>query len=164
MHGFELLLVLFDNLVKVGIVRTPETAHFTFDLRAETNEAMESLIEKAQKTIEKTAKPTSTMVDSKVENLLPVAVQHPYAIELAKDAITTVQGEEHVEPIYISPGGEDFHFYAYHAPGLAATMIGLGCDLKPGLHHPKMSFNTESLINGTKILTEMLIKADTKVW
>jgi len=142
----------------------PETAHFTFDLRAETNEVMEALIEKAQKTIEKTAKLTSTTLESKVEDLLPATVKHPAAIELAKDAITGVLGEEHVKPICISPGGEDFHFYSYHSPGLAATMIGLGCDLKPGLHHPKMNFNTESLIHGTKILTEMLIKADSKVW
>ncbi|OKL37674.1 amidohydrolase [Domibacillus mangrovi] len=142
----------------------PETAHFTFDLRAKTNEVMEDLIEKAQTTIEDVAKLTSTTIERRVEDLLPAAVKHPAAIDLAKEAIASVLGEEHVEPICISPGGEDFHFYSYHSPGLAATMIGLGCDLKPGLHHPKMNFNTESVIDGTKILTEMLIKADTKVW
>ncbi|NEU30567.1 amidohydrolase [bacterium LRH843] len=142
----------------------PETAHFTFDLRAETNEVMKALIEKAQKTMEQIAALTSTTIDHKVVDLLPAAVQHPAAIDLAKDAIAAVLGEEHVEPICMSPGGEDFHFYSYHSPSLAATMIGLGCDLKPGLHHPKMCFNTESLIYGTKILTEMLLKADTKVW
>lgn len=142
----------------------PEAAHFTFDLRAETNNVMKDLIEKAEQTMEDTAKLTSTTIKHQVVDLLPAAIQHPAAIELATDSITAVLGEEQVEPICISPGGEDFHFYSYHSPNLAATMIGLGCDLKPGLHHPKMTFNTEALIDGTKILTNMLIEADTKVW
>lgn len=142
----------------------PETAHFTFDLRAETNEAMEALIEEAEKIIEKTAALTSTTIAHKVEDFLPATVQHPEAIRVAKEAIADVLGEEQIKPVCISPGAEDFHFYAYHHPDLATTMIGLGCDLQPGLHHPNMEFNKAALIYGAKILTEMLMKADTKVW
>ncbi|MEH7502576.1 hypothetical protein V7152_11240 [Neobacillus drentensis] len=33
-------------------------------------------------------------------------------------------------------------------------MLGLGCDLSPGLHHPQMNFNLEALRYGSKILTK----------
>lgn len=38
-------------------------------------------------------------------------------------------------------------------------MIGLGCDLTPGLHHPDMKFNLEALIYGTKILINTVMMA-----
>jgi amidohydrolase len=43
-------------------------------------------------------------------------------------------------------------------------MIGLGCGLKPGLHHPDMSFNLDALVYGTKILTKVVLEADLKNW
>ena len=51
-----------------------------------------------------------------------------------------------------TPGGEDFHYYTLKRPKVKATMLGLGCDLSPGLHHPKMSFNKESLLTGIEII------------
>ncbi|WP_420869788.1 M20/M25/M40 family metallo-hydrolase [Cohnella ginsengisoli] len=50
------------------------------------------------------------------------------------------------------PAGEDFHFYALRKPGLHATMVGLGCDLLPGLHHPDMQFNLDALEVGAAVL------------
>jgi amidohydrolase len=38
-------------------------------------------------------------------------------------------------------------------------MIGIGADLKPGLHHPKMTFNKDALEIGSRILAETLLKA-----
>lgn len=56
----------------------------------------------------------------------------------------------------MTPGGDDFHFYTIKRPHLKATMIGLGCDLKPGLHHPNMTFDRNAMFNGVEILTEIL--------
>ncbi|MCK9907161.1 M20/M25/M40 family metallo-hydrolase, partial [Frankia sp. Cpl3] len=74
-------------------------------------------------------------------------------------AIAQVLGEENARDVCVSPGGEDFHFYSLNTPGLAATMLGLGCDLTPGLHHPHMSFNPEALVYGAQILTTALLDA-----
>ncbi|MEC2077964.1 amidohydrolase [Metabacillus fastidiosus] len=142
----------------------PESARFTFDLRAKTNERMDQLIHNAKEILTKVAKQTNTAIDTKILERLPAAITNEHAIMLAEKAITHVLGAENVKSTCISPGGEDFHFYTYHHPAIAATMIGLGCDLKPGLHHPKMSFNTDALLNGTKILTDMIIQADLKQW
>ncbi|WP_367281428.1 hypothetical protein [Planococcus shixiaomingii] len=47
--------------------------------------------------------------------------------------------------------GEDFHYYTLKRPTVKATMLGLCCDLAPGLHHPNMVFNQDSLLTGIEI-------------
>ncbi|PWW17433.1 amidohydrolase [Cytobacillus oceanisediminis] len=142
----------------------PETTRFTFDLRAEANDTMGNLLEKAKHILEKTASLTETEITYSVEEFSPAAVKNERAMALARKAIHTVLGEENLEPACLSPGAEDFHFYTLKNPDLAATMIGLGCDLKPGLHHPNMAFNKEALIYGAQILAKVIMEADQKEW
>lgn len=142
----------------------PESVHFTFDLRAETNETMDNLLQKAEHTIQKVAELTETSIEFHKGEYAPAAVRNEKAIEMGKQAIVSVLGEENFVQECPSPGAEDFHFYTLKKPEISATMIALGCDLRPGLHHPKMSFNQEALIYGTKILTSLLLKADQADW
>ncbi|MFC7783929.1 amidohydrolase [Rossellomorea sp. GCM10028870] len=142
----------------------PENAHFTFDLRAESNDTMTALLEKAEQVISCIQQEADTAITYQVEEYLPAAVKDPRAMELARDAIRSVLGEENVVSECISPGAEDFHFYSIIHPELCSTMIGLGCGLSPGLHHPSMRFNQESLVYGTKILIQMLVVADRQDW
>jgi amidohydrolase len=37
-------------------------------------------------------------------------------------------------------------------------MLGLGCDLKPGLHHPHMTFDHKVLFSGAEILTDAVLE------
>jgi amidohydrolase len=74
------------------------------------------------------------------------------AVELMARAIVDTLGEESLVPPIVTPGGEDFHFYTLKRPTVKATMLGLGCDLAPGLHHPKMTFDRDSLMPGIEIL------------
>jgi amidohydrolase len=94
-----------------------------------------------------------------LEEFVPAATIHERAIKLAEAAIGDIIGKENVVPACVSQGGEDFHFYTAKNPDIAATMIGLGCDLMPGLHHPHMKFNLEALIYGTKILAQTVLLA-----
>ncbi|MBY0120975.1 amidohydrolase [Bacillus sp. S/N-304-OC-R1] len=142
----------------------PENVHFTFDLRAETNETMDKLIEKAKYIIQKIAELTETEINYHLCEYSPAAVRNSKAMNLGKKAIISVLGEENFVSECPSPGAEDFHFYTLKKPDVSATMIALGCDLKPGLHHPNMSFNLEALIYGTKILTTLLLEADQMTW
>ncbi|MCP3739577.1 amidohydrolase [Rossellomorea sp. BNER] len=142
----------------------PGTARFTLDLRAKSNETMDKLLKKADHTIRKVAELTETKIESITDEYSPAAIRNQRAIGHAQHAIASVLGKENVEPACVSPGAEDFHFYTLKNPGLAATMIGLGCDLSPGLHHPNMIFNQEALIYGTKIVTKMLVDADRQQW
>ena len=58
---------------------------------------------------------------------------------IMKEAIIRYIGNQHCFPPVVTPGGEDFHFYTLKRPSIKATMLGLGCDLTPGLHHPTMT-------------------------
>jgi hypothetical protein len=51
--------------------------------------------------------------------------------------VIDVVGEEKCATAVVTPGGEEFHFYAYSKPHLQTTMLGVGCGVTPGLHHPK---------------------------
>ena len=42
-------------------------------------------------------------------------------------------------------------------------MLGLGCDLSPGLHHPDMTFNHESILTGIEILVRTVIHSFEKL-
>jgi amidohydrolase len=137
----------------------PETADFTIDVRAQSNEVMETLLEHTNEIIENIMKDTGSKIFWKIEDLVPASRKNNEAITISERAISEILGEENVVPTCITQGGEDFHFYTAQNPGLHATMLGLGCGLAPGLHHPKMKFNTDALIYGAKILTKTIMVA-----
>ncbi|NHC41084.1 amidohydrolase [Bacillus sp. MM2020_1] len=140
----------------------PETANFILDLRTKTNEAMDELQSRAMDLLEKVGALTGTSINGTVKEFVPAARLNCEAINLAKRAAVLVLGEENVVDNCISQGGEDFHFYTLQYPELKATMIGLGCDLRPGLHHPDMHFNQEALLYGTQLLASLLLDAASK--
>jgi amidohydrolase len=140
----------------------PETANFILDLRAKTNEAMDELQSRAMDLLEKVGALTGTRINGTVKEFVPAARLNREAINLAKRTAVTVLGEENVVDNCISQGGEDFHFYTLQNPDVKATMIGLGCDLRPGLHDPDMQFNQEALLYGTKLLAYLLLEAASK--
>ncbi|WP_322099590.1 amidohydrolase [Gottfriedia endophytica] len=140
----------------------PETAFFSLDARAQTNDVMNQLQLLTQETVDQIIHETGAKITWTLEELVPAAIVNKDAMEITQLAIETILGKENVIPVCISQGGEDFHFYTAKTPGLTATMVGLGCDLAPGLHHPQMKFNLEALIYGTKILTETIVIASDK--
>lgn len=137
----------------------PETADFAIDARAQSNDVMNELNRLSEEAFDQTMQQTETSISWSAEEFVPVASLHEKAIKLAEAAIGEILGTENVVPVCISQGGEDFHFYTAKNPDITATMIGLGCDLTPGLHHPDMKFNLRALIYGTKILINTVMMA-----
>ncbi|MGG1662677.1 M20 peptidase aminoacylase family protein [Brevibacillus sp. NRS-1366] len=137
----------------------PDKATFTLDMRAQTNEGMAELKEKTVHTMETVAALTGTSIEWESDGYSPAATLNDKMIKLAAGAIAKVLGPENLAESCVTQGGEDFHFYALENPDLSATMIGLGSDLRPGLHHPHMSFRLDALVYGTKILTTALLEA-----
>lgn len=140
----------------------PETAKFTLDVRSQTNEVMNELNEITKEIFNQTMKETGAVISWTFEEFVPAARINQHAIQLAEKAIIDSIGKENVMPVCISQGGEDFHFYTEKNPEVNATMIGLGCNLSPGLHHPQMKFDLEALHYGTKILTNLVLIASEK--
>jgi amidohydrolase len=135
----------------------PDEAIFGIDLRAQTNEAMEVLLDQVKKAVFGAGGFNGAEVDLKIEASMVAAVPNQWMEDVVHEAICEVLGENGTYPPLITPGGEDFHYYAVQKK-LKATMVGLGSDLYPGLHHPKMKFNLSALQDGVIILTTSIMK------
>ncbi|QBP39979.1 M20 peptidase aminoacylase family protein [Paenisporosarcina antarctica] len=135
----------------------PGKASFTLDARAQTNEAMEILRTKVSEVIRSVESIYHVKIKFTIQKGLIAAIVNEEAYDLMEQAIISVLGSENLKPRITTPGGEDFHFYGLHKPNLKSTMLGLGCGLSPGLHHPNMTFNHESIHIGIKILTQTIL-------
>ena len=130
----------------------PDTTNMIFDIRAQTNEIFDRLLEKAKTVITNSVEAFGASVEFSQDGT-PAA---DYNDELVKDtakAIESVLGSS--LPPLITPGCEDFHYFTIKK-GIKTAYIGLGADLKPGLHHPEMSFNLNSLVDGKDILKALV--------
>jgi len=130
----------------------PDYGAFTIDIRAQTNEAMDALMSELERAIHSAGAAYGSAVEARLKSRIAAARLDPHLEAVVGAVISDLLGAAaHAEPP-VSPGGEDFHFYALGKPGLHATMIGLGCDLLPGLHHPDMRFNLDALEVGAAVL------------
>ncbi|SDZ20589.1 amidohydrolase [Tindallia californiensis] len=133
----------------------PDKATLTMDIRAQTNEVMESILEKVKLAVEHSGKHLGGVGEITSINGSPAAEYDAHMVALAKNAIMEELGES-LEAIS-TPGAEDFHFYTQRL-GVKTAYIGLGADLSPGLHHPEMNFHQDALINGVNLLFNMTRK------
>jgi len=136
----------------------PDYAEICFDLRAQSDQGLEMLTE-ALKTVAKGEDASSEIVvDINIVNSAPAAVSHPLIEKTVESAIIDLLGEEGFHAPFKTMGAEDFHYYPQMIEGLQSTIVGIGADVKPGLHIPEMSFNTDALLNGTHILANSALK------
>lgn len=136
----------------------PGSAKFSLDLRAQSNEAMEQLIEKVDHIIKSLASLYQCELTIEQKGRVYAAVVNPFAEKLLEKAIEDTLGIGGLVGPIMTPGGEDFHFYTKEKPTIKATMLGLGCDLTPGLHHPNMSFNHDALYIAIEIITRAVLR------
>lgn len=137
----------------------PGNATFSIDVRAQKN----SIIDLLHERIDEGLKHISHMYNTEIEwfwnDKTPGAEVSEAATRIAWNAIKEDLGEEYLAKPIQTPGSDDFHFYTVLKPNLKAAMLGIGADLAPGLHHPKMSFKKEAIIVGANALTATLLNA-----
>ncbi|MFF2590717.1 M20 peptidase aminoacylase family protein [Peribacillus butanolivorans] len=136
----------------------PGSSKFSLDLRAQTNEAMDELIEKVDDVLKKMSDFYQCQISFKHKERVYAASVDQEAAEFMEKAIENTLGAKGLVGPIITPGGEDFHFYTKERPAIKATMLGVGCDLEPGLHHPNMVFNQDAIFTGIEILTRVVIE------
>jgi len=134
----------------------PGNAKFSLDLRAQENKVMDELYQHVERVISAVAAQYDVVIDYDVMAEMVAAEVDAEAEELMYQAIVSVVGEDKATRTVVTPGGEDFHFYSVQRPTVKSTMLGLGCGLTPGLHHPHMTFNQDALATGVEILTTAL--------
>jgi amidohydrolase len=135
----------------------PGKANFNLDLRAQTNEVMNALVQKVEEIAESVAKLHGVTITLETKANVAAAEVNEAAKHHMKKAIIDTLGEKMLKEPIITSGGEDFHFYTLKNPRIKATMLGLGCGLQPGLHHPEMTFNHHSLYAGIEILARTIV-------
>ncbi len=119
---------------------------------------MEQLINRVENIASTLASTYGVEIRLQTEGNVAAAIMNDQALMIMKEAIAETLGEENVVHPVSTTGGEDFHFYTLKKTHIKATMLGLGCDLQPGLHHPDMTFNQEALFEGIEILTKAIMK------
>ncbi|MNI17004.1 putative hydrolase YxeP [compost metagenome] len=136
----------------------PDFGTFTIDVRAQTNVAMDTLLPKLEAAVHSVGKAYGTSVELHMTSRMVAARPDPDLEALVGDVISELLGDAGWAQPPLTPGGEDFHFYPLHKPELHATMIGLGCGLLPGLHHPQMQFNLDALEIGAGLLALSVVR------
>nr|WP_263323660.1 amidohydrolase [Neobacillus sp. Marseille-Q6967] len=137
----------------------PGSAEFAIDVRAQKNDSLEKLKDKIDNGISGIKDLFGVEIEWKWSDFTPGAEVSAEAENIAAEAIRHVIGNEKLSPPVVTSGSDDFHFYTVENPRLKATMIGIGANLQPGLHHPKMTFNQSMLDKGARILAETLLRA-----
>lgn len=136
----------------------PGSATFSLDLRAQTNEVMEQLTEQVEKIASMLADYHDVSIHLKMGANIAAAILNEEATSIMEEAILDTVGEKFLKPTIQTTGGDDFHFYTIKRPQIKATMLAIGCDLTPGLHHPEMTFKRDIIPTSIEILAQALIK------
>lgn len=134
----------------------PGSASFSIDARAQTNATMDKLMKGFNNAVAAVSLMYGATIKTTVSAHIAAAQVDKDAEELMRQAIINTVGAANCAPSIVTPGGEDFHFYSFTKPKLKTTMLGLGCAVSPGLHHPHMTFNREQLPVGAEIITKAI--------
>ncbi|MGG0719487.1 amidohydrolase [Robertmurraya massiliosenegalensis] len=137
----------------------PGAAEFAVDVRAQKNDVLSAIRIQVEHILDKLEALFGIKIDWEWTSFTPAAEVSREAEEIAEGAIKALLGEEAFAPSVITPGGDDFHYYTIKKPHIKASMIGVGANLKPGLHHPKMNFDKSALSQGAEVLAETLLRA-----
>ena len=129
-----------------------------YDVRAQTNPLMKDMLEK----LEKSAQSTAAAFGGKAKmtllgDVIPACEYDDELVKEMSDCIAETLGADKLRATSIG-GGEDFHFFKIKKPSLRTAYIGVGAGATPGLHHPDMKLNPESLINGVKVMEAFALK------
>ncbi|WP_017381276.1 amidohydrolase [Paenisporosarcina sp. TG-14] len=137
----------------------PGKGTFAIDVRAQSNKVLNRLQDKVNEGLAQLKSMYGVEITWKWNDYTPAAEVSEEAVAFADAAIRKVVGEEFVAPAVITSGSDDFHFYTIKNPSIKATMIGVGANMTPGLHHPKMTFERDALGIGARVLAVTLLRA-----
>lgn len=140
----------------------PGKATFGLDIRSQTNEGMTFLKGEISRLLEHISNIYNVPIEYELIDDVPAAMINPEAEKIMEQAIIHTLGKNALVSTIETPGSDDFHYYTANRPQVKATMLALGANVSPGLHHPHMTFNHESLKNGVEVLVEACMLATKK--
>lgn len=136
----------------------PDRGELVLDVRAQTNELMDDLLEKVRRAIEGAASSIGAKATIRFPGgVIPAAI---YDEDLVAEVAQTIKEELGADKLApdCGGGGEDFHYFKQTKPHMKAAYFGLGAGCTPGLHARNMTFDTAQLAKGVKVLVAMALK------
>lgn len=134
----------------------PGNATFSMDVRAQENKVLQQVQQKIEKRFAQIASNYDVQINWQWLDMTPGAEVGAKAVEIARHGIINAIGMNALAAPVVTPGSDDFHFYTVHKPELQASMIAVGANLTPGLHHPHMTFDKSALYIGADVLSATL--------
>lgn len=134
----------------------PGNALFSIDVRAQKNTVLDALADSISAGLPKIAGLYGVAIEFEWKDHTPGAIVSGEPERAAREAIIEVAGEDALAEPIITPGSDDFHFYSLRNPEVQASMIGIGAQVRPGLHHPDMSIRTDILDTGARVLAKAM--------
>lgn len=161
LNPFEVYSAKLTKVIADGgsINIIPGNATFAIDIRAQKNQTLDQIHQLVEEGLRNISGMFGTQIDWEVLDITPGAEVSEEAVKITEKAIVESVGAAFLAKPINTAGSDDFHFYTVKKPELKATMIGIGADLKPGLHHPHMTFNKEALVIGAKVMAQTLLDA-----
>lgn len=136
----------------------PDTATLKLDIRAQTNELMDELLEKVRMAAAGTAAAYGATAEVILPGVvIPAAVYDEDLVAELAGTIREVLGDECLARD-CGGGGEDFHFFKKERPHIRAAYFGVGAGCTPGLHARNMTFDETQLDMGVRVLTAAALK------
>ena len=136
----------------------PDKGYCLYDVRAETNPLMKEMLEKLEHCSQSTAEAFGGKATMKLMgDVIPACEYDEELVKEMADCIAETLGADKLRATSIG-GGEDFHFFKVKKPSLRTAYIGVGAGATPGLHHPDMKLNPETLDNGVKVMVAFTLK------
>lgn len=135
----------------------PGTALFGIDARAQSNEDLKIIKEQIKQAFAHLESIFRIHIQLESYPDTPASIISAKAAQFMEKAILDTMGRKALNPTVLTPGSDDFHFYTKLRPSIKATMLALGADLTPGLHHPNMTFDRSCMIEGIEILTRAIL-------
>lgn len=161
MNPFEIYSAKLTKVIADGgsVNIIPGNATFSIDVRAQKNAVLHDIREKIEAQFKIIAVMHGVEIMWEWLDITPGAEVSAEAARIAREAIVETIGQEALAAEVETPGSDDFHFYTIHKPQLHATMLAIGANLAPGLHHPKMTFDESALYTGADVLVTTLKNA-----
>lgn len=135
----------------------PNYVKVTFDIRAQDNDALESILEKTNAACRAVKESFGAEVECEVIDYCPGPDYDQDLVELMKQTIVEQFGQDALAKD-CGGGGEDFHFYKKAKPEVKTVYFGIGSGAAPGLHSRDMSFDDSVLPSASKLLVEYIKK------
>lgn len=130
----------------------PGTAEAAIDLRAQRNTVLEQLRDRITTGAQSIGATYGVDVEVTWSEATPGAEVHPEAAAIYARAIREIAGEDALAEEIVTPGGDDFHHYSYGRPELRSALLAVGAGMDPGLHHPKVIYDTSVIATGARII------------